>query len=180
MKREELKPTVDNCQQHAYKAEIFQAQIRQKFVTEYPSRSVKSGGLFDEGEFGLEGQKFENNRVAWIDVPHGMTIAQVEERLAKFPNARVQRHLSSKPLVDKDLKWALVNEKCTMEDIKERQVVKDKDENVILYNGHPIYKKHTFSAIGAEDIDEREPRDETIDAAVEQEVDSLVEQAKSK
>ena len=92
------KVTVDSVGPHPFhEGERDQAQIRQVYITHYPSSRPNSSlveDLFEISEFGLESSlDAENVRVTWIDIPLGTTQQQVEAQLEKFQESTVYRIL---------------------------------------------------------------------------------------
>jgi hypothetical protein len=94
--------TVDHVEPHPFRTKddgspaCNQAQIRQVFITHYPGARFNSStieGLYDESEFGADASDYENIRVSWISVPLDKTKKDVEEMLAKFPEATIYRIL---------------------------------------------------------------------------------------
>ena len=167
--------TVDSTDENQFKPELFQAQLRQVVTSCYPSRVADSGGLFSEDEYGLEEQTFDSNRVTWIDIPHGQTVEQVEERLRAFQNARIRRTLALKPIIDARHANAIARGLITKEQVAERQTVRNSEGEPILYDGKVQYKKLTFLANGGDDIDLRPPIQVPAEAAAAAAVEAQVE-----
>lgn len=73
-----------------------QAQLR--YVTDGLTKSNLKDSLFSAEEVGK--QVFESARVDFIDVPADSTIESVQAKLDQYPDARIYRILSSKPIID--------------------------------------------------------------------------------
>jgi hypothetical protein len=151
---------------HAFKAELDSAELRQDITSIYPTRQANSEGLFSEEEYGLEGQSFKSTRVCWIDVPKGTTVEQVQARIDAFPKACIKRIMSMKPILSEAQTAGIAKGLTSLETIAEKQLVKDKDGNIVLYNGCKQYKKNQASWAGDPDIDLRPARVEAAEANV--------------
>lgn len=168
MKKEESRITVESVEEHAFKPELGSATLRQTITSTYPTRQANSGGLFEEDEYDLEAKPYASDRVTFIDVPHKLigNIEAVQAKIDANPNARIQRTLSLKPMFSKNQLAAIEKGLKTAEELAEKQVVKNKDGEDILYNGVRQYKVNTLSLSGAADVDHRPARVEDIEAAV--------------
>ena len=155
MEKIESKVTCTGVSAHAFKPELDSAQLEQEVVSSYPTRYAESGGLFSAKEYGLETKDFSGKKVCWIDVPKGTTAEQVQARIDALPKARIQRILSMKPILSENQKAAIEKGLTTLEEIAEKQTVKDAEGNVVLHNGAIQYKKLQASWNGAEDVDLR-------------------------
>jgi len=157
-----------------------QAQIRTSVESTYPEAGVGNSlndSVFGSDEFGFgDGQTFTENRVAWIDVPAELTVKQVQERLNKFPHARIYRVLSLTPILTDEQKRAMSNgiseysdaegevHKCDMEYYKRQQMVPTpetanlprEERQPMLYKGFVQYRITPFNKDGQADIDHRE------------------------
>lgn len=155
METKETKIVVASVGAHQFKPELDSAELRVVVTTSYPTRQTNSDGLFTTEEYGLESQDFESNRVCWIDVPKGTTIAQVQAKIDALPNARIQRILSMKAILGDNQIAAIEKGITTLDVIEESQKVRDEEGNVVEFNGKEFYKKLQFSAHGKADIDMR-------------------------
>ncbi len=179
--------TLDVIKEHAYKPELKQAQIRQIILTEYPVRQVKSGGLFAEEEFGIESKPYESTRVAWVDVPLNANEEEIKKRIEDTfaTTGKIRRTLSLKPIIDAGLAWALANGKRTMDQIREKQLVRNKNGEPVMYkhrvNGEiiesPQYKKLSYFAQGAADVDLRPASNLNEEVAGAEAFEAIVEEA---
>lgn len=163
MKKSFGKITVDEIKD-SIKGDRKQAQIRQVVTTSYPSGKVgnsMSDSLFSEEEFQFESQDFEENRVAWIDVPKTATKEQVEALLAANPKACIYKVLSSEPILTEEQKSAIAAGLTTLDIIKERQIVRYGEnhekagETILWKDGKVQYKSNFFSKTTKEDVDTR-------------------------
>lgn len=88
---------VVDVREHTFREDVAQAELRQTVIRHYPSARPSNSlidDLFELQEFGFESADFENERVCWINIPLGATKQQVEEKLAKFPEAVIYRILA--------------------------------------------------------------------------------------
>jgi hypothetical protein len=169
MNKTETRIVVESVEPNTFKPEIAQAMLRQIVTSHYAARSVTTGGLYDEADFNLETQDFENNRVAWIDVPLTATVAEVQAKIDAMPNSRLQKTLSMKPILTTNQLIGIQRGLTTMEAIAEKQTVRDEDGNIILWNGKPQYRINSFNASGAADVDLRPTR--IVEAKIEENVE---------
>lgn len=140
-------------------AKKHEAQVRQTVTSLYPgakgSNSL-SDALFADKAFGV-GEAYDENRVAWIPVPIGTTIKQVELLLAKHPNARLVKTMSLNPILSEEQEQAMQNgvSNKTIADYRAKYVV-DPQGEAVLYKGFPQYRNISFRLNAVEDIDTRE------------------------
>lgn len=83
--------------EHAFRKDVDQAELRQTVTRHYPgARPYNSNtqAIFEISEFGFESQDHEGVRVAWINVPKGKTVQDIEKQLAKYPDATIYRILA--------------------------------------------------------------------------------------
>lgn len=156
-----------------FKEGVMTAEIKQT-VTEksyYPSKSVANDlqdNIFTTGDFGFADQEFTSNstRVAWIDTPVGSTVESVAAQLAKFPQARIMRVLSNKPILNENQKYAITRPELntTLDTIADNQVVRYSDQHetealrgtlIFDNNGKIQYKANFFRTTTIEDEDRR-------------------------
>lgn len=144
------------------------AELRQTVTTKsyYPSKSVANNmqdNIFGQADFGFEEQEYVNNekRVAWIDVPEGMSAEQVTAKLASFPEATLYRVLSNHPILTDSQVYA-INAGLTSKDaFAESQIVRFPEGNenagklALDSNGKPQYRAVFFSNAAKDDQDMR-------------------------
>lgn len=145
------------------------AELKQIVETKssYPTKSVTSSlqeNIFDaKQDFNFATTEYENvgTRVAWLDVPEGTPIEQVQERIAKYPEARIMQILSSHPILSDKQKYAVESGLTTVETIAESQVMRyptgaEKAGQIILDDlGRPIYRGTYFRTTAVKDQDLR-------------------------
>lgn len=170
MRTEAQKITVANVKQHTFKPEIGSAEIHQIVESIYDKRQINSGGLFGVEEFKLEeGQKFQSERVAFIDVPLGVSVEEVQKRIDALPNAKIIRIMSDKPILSENQKAAIDKGITTLEKIADRQMVRNSETGELVLRkdtGKPFYSKKVFSPTGEADVDMRKGF-ATTDARIE-------------
>ena len=157
-----------------------QAQIRNSVKSTYPEAGVGNSlndSIFPEEEFGFgEGDTFIEKRVAWMDVPAGLTLDQVQAKLDGFPHARIYRVLSLTPILTDEQKRAMssgiseytdsdaVIHKCDMDYYKTQQMIPTPEtaniknrskREPLLYKGYPQYRITAFNKDGHADVDHR-------------------------
>jgi len=144
------------------------AEIKQEITTKtyYPSQSISnslSDNIFDVKDFAIEEQEFTNTetRVSWLDVPAGTTLADVNNKLANVPEARLQKIVSNHPILSEQDKRAIANGLTTLDAIAEKQVLRypashvNAGELVLDNNGKPQYRRISFVATAKADEDLR-------------------------
>jgi hypothetical protein len=146
------------------------AELKQvvETVSFYPTKSVSnslSDNIFSMEDFGFEEKQFPNKetRVAWIDVPTGMTVKSVQEQLTKTPDACLYRILSNRPIIADTEQHAIDNPEfpnVTLDSIANKQVVRipkgeENEGKLALINGKPQYRRIAFSKVSKEDVDMR-------------------------
>lgn len=163
--------TVDNVKV-ALNGKKNQAQLRQVVTTTYPAGHVGNSlndTIFGAEDFGYgKGQTFESTRIAWMDVPLSLdpedkdTVAKVQSAIDNFPKARIYKILSLKPILTEEQKsWMMnLNSKEERDEflakVKEAQIVRDSEENIVHYKGQTQYAVNYFSKNGQPDVDTRE------------------------
>jgi hypothetical protein len=167
------------------------AQLKQNVVItkNYPMSSVANSNqdsLYTAEDFKFEKKSYKNesNRVAWIDVPEGMTVEQVTAKLQNHPDACIHQVLSNTPILTTQQKYAIQNGLITLDTVANRQVVRqrkgatdetglDISEQIILDdNGKPFYRVNYFKTTFTEDSDLRtsNPDDVYLSEAIELEL----------
>lgn len=169
--------TVEKLIPHLSSEKKVQAQIRMTVNTTYPEAKVGNSlnaSIFGADEFGFgDGQNFDEKRVAWIDVPAAITLAQVREKMATIKDARLYRTISLEPILTEEQVRAMDTGLSTRTDkdgvvtpidmdyYKDRQVVRQSTENpedvgeIRLYKELPQYRVIAFSDNSKADIDLR-------------------------
>lgn len=144
------------------------AELRQEVTirSKYPSVQTETdmqNGLFSNSAFGYEPKVFESveKRVAWIPVPKGTTIQQVEALLATKPAACIYKVLSNEPILDKNQQYAIDAGLKTKDDFANAQVARypenhEKAGEVILDKNEKVqYRRTFFWNVAHEDMDLR-------------------------
>lgn len=165
--------SVDSVKEHTFKADRFQAQLRQVVDKNYPGGKIssdKQDSLYDLSSFGFKGQSFQENRVCWIDVPKGATQEQVQTLIDNHPQARIYKVLSSDPILTDSQEQAIAQGLTTLEVIADRQMIRNSDGKLIDRGGQVIpepvssfdkgriqYKALYFSKTAKADEDYRKP-----------------------
>ena len=158
------------------KAGTSSVELRQSVTTigMYPSKRATNdmnGSLFSSEEFGFATQEYSNTeqRVAWINVPSGTTLEQVQAKIAAAPEAVIYKVLSNKPILTSDQNYAIASGSSTktLEDYANSQVVRypamegsnphPKAGQIVLHNGKVQYRSTFFSPVAKKDQDLRTP-----------------------
>lgn len=89
-----------------------QAELRQTVSTLYPSARTNSSNiqkLYNEEEFGISSNAFENERVCWINIPLGKTKQDVEKKLSEHPDATIYRIMADnvEEVLSEEQLWAI-------------------------------------------------------------------------
>lgn len=172
------------------------AELKQTVTTKsfYPSKSVANSlqdNIFSMADFKFEEQEYTNNevRVAWIDVPVGMTVEQVTAKLQTNPNAGLYRILSNKPIISDTEQYAIDSAELevNLDTFANRQAVRfpnghpQEGELAFDTNGKIQYRRVAFSVAGIEDKDIRtsEPSDFYASPELEAEINNGVHQMES-
>ncbi len=101
--------TVDHVKDGLKKGRL-SAQLRQVTERVYPSGKAGnslSDNLFPTAAFGFQNQSYKSTRMAWIDVPTGTTVEQVEEILRGCPAPGIQQLLSDSAILTDEQKSAI-------------------------------------------------------------------------
>lgn len=172
------------------KDDTLTAELKQTVTTNsfYPSKSVANSlqdNIFSMSDFGFEEQKYENKevRVAWIDVPVGMTVEQVQAKLNATEGATLYRVLSNKPIISDTEQYAIDNPELDvdLDAFANRQAVRfpngheSEGELATDANGKVQYRRIAFSTQGADDQDTRteEPSDFYASPELEAELNNV-------
>jgi hypothetical protein len=147
------------------------AELKQTVTTisHYPSQVVVDSlqdNIFDTKDFGFKEQSYDNKevRVAWIDVPEGMSAEQVKARLESFEGACLYKILSNRPILSDRQQHAINNPELpdvTMDTFANSQATRYGAEhenagNLVLdRNGKIQYRGVFFSTSTKEDQDLR-------------------------
>jgi len=159
--------TIDKVYAGAYQKEgTITAQLRQAVTTTafYPSKQITNSlqeNPFQMTDFGFEEKEFANteNRVAWIDVPVGVTSDDVLGRIAE--TACLYRIMSNRPILSDNQVYSIEVGLKTMDDYADSQVVKfgNGHENagqiILDTNGKPQYRAIFYSNTAKADVEMR-------------------------
>lgn len=88
---------VTDVREHKWREDVAQAEIRQTVTRHYPSARAGNSitdALFSIGEYDFSSSDFDQERVAWINIPLGKTKQDVEKQLEKFDEATIYRVLA--------------------------------------------------------------------------------------
>lgn len=147
------------------------AELRQAVNTTavYPSKRVSNSledNLFSAEDFGFSpGETYTNteNRVAWIDVPEGMTAEKVAEQLKKFANSCLYRILDNRPILSDSDQYAVDNAdyNTSLDTIANNQAVRYPEGHsqagqlALDQFGKVQYRRVAFSKTAKADVDNR-------------------------
>jgi hypothetical protein len=172
--------TVDSITVGQYqKANTETAMLRQDITTVaiYPGAVHSSDmqqNIFGSEDFNDESQNYTSveHRVAFMDVPEGMTEEQVQ---AKIPStACLYKVLSNQPILTDNAKNAISRGLTSKADIAKSQAVRNPDtgELILDKNGNVQYRKVFFWASQKDDIDERGQGEPYISEELKQELEN--------
>lgn len=145
------------------------AQLRQTITTHsfYNAKQATNSltdSIFDNKEFGYEEKEFigTENRVAFLNVPEGVTPEEIAKRLAANPKARIYKILSNHPILTQSQAYAISQGLRTKDSLANSQAVRygegaapELAGKLVLKDGKPQYRATFFSAEGKADIDLR-------------------------
>jgi hypothetical protein len=146
-------------------AEYHQTVVK---VSEYKGTQVTNNlhhNIFDVSEFGFQSQIFENTeeRVFFGIVPENFTLEMAQERLKLTveqigEKLRLQKILALVPQPHSGQEWALNTGKMTIQDLAEKQMIKDKvTGRPVLYKDRYLqYRLINLRVDGLEDQDLRD------------------------
>lgn len=158
----------ENQKEGTMRAELKQTR---KVVSIYPTRTVTSNlqdSIFGIQEYDFKEKEFVNETtlVAWMDIPQGVSVEALVERLKKFPEATIYKIVDNKPILTDNQEYAISQGLRTMDDYANAQIVRhgaDDPEgkwaagDLVLDNlGRPVYKATFFSSVKKEDVDRRD------------------------
>jgi len=131
--------------------------LQQSVEKIYPSVGNNTGGIISDSELPA-GKPFISKRNFIAVIPETMSIEALNERLQKFPNARLRRTLSHEPILSEGQKWAIREGKTTIEVIKNNQIVQKADPitgevTVFEKDGKTFFRTIELSAEGKPDVD---------------------------
>jgi len=153
------KIVVDLVAPHTFKKGIFQAQVRQVVITEYPSMRIgnsKADLLFGLDKFTVpDGQKFSSVRVTWLPIPSDLKVEEVQAAIDAVPTARIYKTLSNKleDVMTVEQKQAVVQGVASLDTFKKARLVRDKEGKEL--KGVAQYSQNFFSLTAKEDEDFR-------------------------
>lgn len=137
-----------------------QAQLR--YVQTTGGGSNLRSQLFTNEELGKV--SFDSTRMDWIEVPKDSTVESVQTLINKYPQARITRYLSSKPIIEENQKAVLYNGLSgeQFEDFKKTNGIEAEEWNQECAN--VLLKKISDSQIVryGEGNDEGKPADEPV------------------
>ena len=139
------------------------AQLRQKVTSTYPAakgNTSHSDGLYSDSEFGANGNVYTSSRVAFLKVPKGLTVPQVQAELDKHVDARLYRIMSLdfKKIMTTEQKIAIENgiSSLSYNDYEEKLRARNPQSNEdIPFNDVVFYRGVFFSKTAKEDVDTR-------------------------
>lgn len=166
MNRTSSKVSVTAVHQHAFKANLYQAELRQTIIREYNAASVSNNmqsAFAPIGAYHLPESKYEKERVCWVDVPKGWTVDEAQNHLDKMyasgKSPCIYQVLSFEPiLTDTDHAWMEtlddVDREVFLENKKSKQMVLDPQTGEVATKaGRTLFRKLFYSDRFKEDID---------------------------
>lgn len=160
------KVRVTSTGQHAYKPNLFQAELRQKITREYNANTISNNmqsAFAPKEAFQLPETKYEKERVCWVDIPKGWTSERAQLRLdelyASGANPCIYQVLSFEPIfTDNDYAWmgnlSTDEREAFIENKKNNQVILDPESGeVATREGKTIYRKLFYADHQRDDMD---------------------------
>ena len=162
--------TVDEVYASEYQKQgTLTAQLRQviTIVSLYPTKQISNDmqdNIFNMEDFGFEEKAYTNeeNRVAWIDVPTGVSVDDVVARLPK--TSVLYKVLSNRPILTSSQSYAVDSPtlpETNLDTFGDRQIVRYPESNILAgqivrdANGKPQYRAIFFSKTAKTDEDLR-------------------------
>ena len=162
------------------------AELRQtvKTTSFYPSKSVansRQSGIFTATDFGFTEQPFENEetKVAFVLVPAGLTVEQVNAKLeSDFKNACLYTVKSNHPITTEEQEYAIENNMTTLAKIANTQIIRypkthEHAGNIVLTKSAKVQYRMTYfsdSIREDEDLRNSNPEDVYMSTEIKQEV----------
>lgn len=145
-----------------FKKGINQLELSQIVTTtsKYPSKKLNND-LFND-LLPSSDYSNESKRMFWLEVPEGVSKAQIIDKLANFPNARIVRHLYNdiNNALNSQQEWAIANGTISLKEIADSQSVKDENGEVVrdkTYN-RVLFRRYELDLTGnQEDTTTLEP-----------------------
>ena len=166
MNRSTSKVRVTAVNQHAFKTNLYQAELRQTVIREYNTATVGNNmqsAFAPIDAYHLPENRYEKERVCWVDIPKGWTIQEAQNHLDKLhasgTNPCIYQVLSFEPiLTDNDLAWIETLDEADrevyIENKRSRQIVLDPQTGeVATKGGRTLFRKLFYSESFKEDID---------------------------
>lgn len=152
--------------QHAFKENLYQAELRQTIIKEYNASSVSNNmqsAFAPIDAYHLPESRYEKERVCWVDVPKGWSVEEAQKHLERMyasgKTPCIYQVLSFEPvLTDTDHAWMETLDEADyevfIENKKSKQMVLDPQTGeVALKGGRAIFRKLFYSDSFKEDID---------------------------
>jgi hypothetical protein len=175
--------SVDSLDSLKYQKEgTLTAQLRQVVTTttKYPSRKLvhemQDNPFADQFDVPPNEWVNEKSRVAWINVPVGISLEEVTE---KVKNGKLVQTTSNSPILTEGQKYAIDNGKKTMDDFAKSQIIQTKNEDGVLEvvkdkEGKFQYKVYNFKMDkSTPDVDLRGTTEEYIPSWINEEIQEL-------
>lgn len=148
-------------------------QLRQVVHTHvvYPATRYENNlqdNIFSAADFKSYGKEFtyKEERVAFIDVPEGLTLEQVQAKITqaeKENGACIYKITSSKPIVTEGQEYQMKQPGATktMADYANSQVVQDGNGNLIIRGDKVVFRRTFFWSTKKDDVNliTEDPRD---------------------
>ncbi len=166
MNRTTSKVRVTAVHQHAFKANLYQAEVRQTIIREYNASSVSNNmqsAFAPIDAYHLPESRYEKERVCWVDLPKGWTVDVAQKHLDKMyasgKSPCIYQVLSFEPiLTDSDHAWMETlddtDREVFIENKKSKQMVLDPQTGEVATKAdRTLYRKLFYSDRFMEDID---------------------------
>ena len=107
--------------------------------------------VFSMEDFGFSGQDFTNKevRMAWIPIPVGTTVEQVQAKIAQLTGACIYKVMSNEPILDENQIYSINSGQRTKNDYANSQVIRfpkgnEKEGQLCLTSGGAVQYRRTF------------------------------------
>lgn len=145
----------------------YKVQLRQVVKSVYPA--ARGNAIFEASEFGGRNQEFAEQRVCFLNVPEGVSLGQIQQRLDEMDGPKLVRVLSLRPMLSEDQLRTIENGRNpkSWEDYLE-DFIPDRNDQPVLFRGEKQYRTIQFSKSWAEDVDLRADQYKELSSAAVQ------------
>lgn len=133
--------------QHKYKSGVKQMEVRQTFVRNYGGVQSQFKSLSDVTEYDSS-VSYEETRVMWLTFPDSWSdqeaMSTIQSHIKK--GAAIVKIMSHDiyDVLEENQVYAIENEIATLDSFAKTHCVKNKEGQIVLHNGLPVYKSNRY------------------------------------